>query len=203
MLRKLKDMRFYINQGKARNMKLPKTSKGFSLIELIIVIAIIGILAAVVIPNMIGTTDRAHQANVDAVGGAIKSGVEIILKKKLASGGTGSYPHGTQTADHAGTGNDVNILNFLLKTYDDSKWSSSDCTYNFSDTTISGVTIPAGSMNAAAAVEFSYDPSGFDAAFYYVAYNLGSTSVNDFANRTNNDSYLLVMELKNATTRKQ
>lgn len=42
-------------------MKVNKKKKGFTLIELIVVIAILGILAAVLIPRFSGFTDRAKQ----------------------------------------------------------------------------------------------------------------------------------------------
>ena len=98
-----------------------KNSKGFSLIELIIVIVIIGILAAVVIPNMLGTTMQAHNATVDAMEGALKSSVELAYSQSLVSG-ENYYPHPTATeADHDGATAQF-LTNYLLKSYDTEAW---------------------------------------------------------------------------------
>jgi MSHA pilin protein MshA len=51
-----------------RNFKRPAQS-GFTLIELVIVIVIVGILAAVAIPKYIDLTSAANQSAVDGVAG--------------------------------------------------------------------------------------------------------------------------------------
>lgn len=60
---------------------LQRPQSGFTLIELIIVIVVIGILAAVAIPKLSGMTDEANKAKNTAVLGALKSAWIIAFAK--------------------------------------------------------------------------------------------------------------------------
>ena len=68
--------------GTLSNQRINRQS-GFTLIELVVVIVIIGILAAVAVPNLTAATDEARIAKQQAVLGALKSswaGVYAVTK---------------------------------------------------------------------------------------------------------------------------
>ncbi len=52
---------------------------GLTLIEILIVIAVIGILAAVLIPNLLGARQRAYDAQAQACASAIAKGQELRI----------------------------------------------------------------------------------------------------------------------------
>ena len=62
-----------------------QAQKGFTLIELMIVIAIIGILAAVAVPQYGQYTKRAKFAEVVSATAPIKTGVDVCLQTNQAS----------------------------------------------------------------------------------------------------------------------
>ncbi len=72
--------------------------KGFTLIELVIIIVVLGILAAVAIPRYQDITSEAKEASARAALGALRSGITIFYANKAVTTGTATWPTLAQIA---------------------------------------------------------------------------------------------------------
>lgn len=65
-----------------------QSQRGFTIIELVVVILLLGILTATALPRFISISDDAHSANVNGTGASFVAGVTLIKAKALASQAT-------------------------------------------------------------------------------------------------------------------
>ena len=79
-----------------------QNQKGFTLIELMIVIAIIGILAAVALPAYQSYTQKARFAEVVAAAGPVKQAVDVCIQTNKGTLATCTVPAGVLTDAAAG-----------------------------------------------------------------------------------------------------
>ncbi|WP_298444083.1 type II secretion system protein [uncultured Ferrimonas sp.] len=65
---------------------MKRIQQGFTLIELVVVIVILGILAAVAAPKFIDISSDAHVAKLNAMAGSMKSANAFIRSKAIIAG---------------------------------------------------------------------------------------------------------------------
>ncbi len=91
-----------------------RNSKGFTLLELIIAIVILGILAVAAAPRFLNLQDDAYEAKMEAIADQFETAVRFTQSQWLVNGGT---PEAQQNIDGYGGGElDVNEFGFPLGT---------------------------------------------------------------------------------------
>lgn len=73
-------------------MVISNNQKGFTLIELVIIIVVLGILAAVAIPKYQNITAEANQAATRSSLGGLRSGITIFYANAAVTTGTATWP---------------------------------------------------------------------------------------------------------------
>lgn len=104
-----------------------KKQAGFTIVELVVVIALLGILAAVALPRFLNVTNDAHIASNEGTAGALRSAVGLVKARAVVDEVTngnvtfdgqvirvnaGGYPQGGTAVNAAAC---VNVWNAVLQ----------------------------------------------------------------------------------------
>lgn len=110
-----------------------KNQSGFTLIELVLVITILGILAVAAAPSFIDITADAQASQRDGVAGAVREGINLQYANTLVTTGSGAYPVALGGADGACT-SDNPCFGDVIKDVVTAGWTKAGLVYTHDNT---------------------------------------------------------------------
>ena len=118
-----------------------RNNKGFTLIELVLVIVILGILAVMALPQFVDLSTKAKQASRDGVVGAVRAAVNMEKAQDLVENGPpGNYPAALDAASDAAASNTNPIFGGVLQQgVTDTSWTKNGNNYGYDDGTVTCV----------------------------------------------------------------
>ncbi len=141
-----------------------KNEKGFTLIELVVVIVILGILAAVAVPKFVDMQSDARKSSLRGLVGAVRSATALahaqaLVQGKTAASGDTVTMEGSSIdlaygyPDRTGIGNAVNIdgFTYAAATGVFTLTGGTNCTVTYTATT--ATTTPPGIVDTVAACQ--------------------------------------------------
>lgn len=130
---------------------------GFTLIELVVVISILGILAAVALPRFVSMTGEARIAKMKGAVGAVNSGAALMHAKWLAAGSPSAgnvnyeggtlavatdmvfgYPTAAKIALVAGLGADYDVATVAAGVLTVKEATGSACSFTYTEPSAAG-----------------------------------------------------------------
>jgi MSHA pilin protein MshA len=138
---------------------MKKQQGGFTLIELIMVIVILGILAAFALPRFADFSGDARKATVNGVAGSLRSASAIAHAAQLAAGDSGSAS--------------VTLEGETITMIDGYPTANAPGIENAAQ--VDGIDATSGAATAGATITFTPDGGGASCQVTYTAANAGAT----------------------------